>query len=161
MRIETCYFCGGPVYPGHGICFVRSDSKVFRFCRSKCHKNFKLKRNPRKTEWTKAFRRTVGKDMAMDTTFEFEKKRNVPQKYDRELVSTTLRAIKRIEQIKEKRQKQFFENRMKNKKKMETMEAIKDLEENISLVKAPASLQKEALPQIKLKPKVRVEMETS
>jgi len=99
--------------------------------------------------------------MAMDTTFEFEKKRNVPQKYDRELVSTTLRAIKRIEQIKEKRQKQFFENRMKNKKKMETMEAIKDLEENISLVKAPASLQKEALPQIKLKPKVRVEMETS
>ncbi|GKB57153.1 probable inactive receptor kinase, partial [Tanacetum coccineum] len=36
---------------------------IFRFCRSKCHKNFNMQRNPSKEKWTKAYRRLREKDM--------------------------------------------------------------------------------------------------
>ena len=93
MRVERCYFCGSSVYPGKGVRFVRNDCKVFNFCRSKCHKNFKKKKNPRKAKWTKAFRKSAGKELAVDPSFEFEKRRNVPVKYDRELWQTTINAM--------------------------------------------------------------------
>ncbi|PPQ73021.1 hypothetical protein CVT26_014669 [Gymnopilus dilepis] len=112
MRIEKCYFCSTNVYPGHGTAFVRNDAKVFRFCTSKCHKNFKMKRNPRKVRWTKAFRKAAGKEMTIDSTIEFEKRRNVPVRYDRELVQTTIKAMKRVGEIKARRERVFFKHRM-------------------------------------------------
>lgn len=112
VRIQHCYFCSHPVYPGHGVTFVRNDAKVFAFCRSKCHNNFKLKRNPRKVRWTKAFRKAAGKEMTVDATLEFEKRRNVPVRYNRELYAATLQAMGRVAQIKARREKAFFRARM-------------------------------------------------
>lgn len=113
MRVYQCHFCSSPVYPGHGMMFVRNDAKEFRFCRSKCHKAFKQRRNPRKLKWTKAFRKAAGKELAVDSTLTFAQRRNVPVRYNRELVETTLKAMDRIEEIRQKRERAFYKNRMK------------------------------------------------
>ncbi|XP_077303421.1 putative ribosome biogenesis protein RLP24 [Lithobates pipiens] len=137
MRVEKCYFCSAPIYPGHGMMFVRNDCKAFRFCRSKCHKNFKKKRNPRKIRWTKAFRKAAGKELTVDNAFEFEKRRNEPVKYQRELWSKTVDAMKRVEEIKRKRQAQFIMNRLKKGKELEKAQDIKEVKQNIHLIRAP------------------------
>eukprot|EP01064_Diplonema_japonicum_P012876 TRINITY_DN2022_c15_g1_i1.p2 TRINITY_DN2022_c15_g1~~TRINITY_DN2022_c15_g1_i1.p2 ORF type:complete len:184 (+),score=45.56 TRINITY_DN2022_c15_g1_i1:66-617(+) len=131
MRIEACSFCSKPVYPGHGMQFVRNDCKIFKFCASKCHKNFKLKRTPRKTRWTKTFRKAMGKELAVDTTLEFERKRNVPVKYNRDLVQRTLRAMKQVQTIKERREKAHWDERMKARTEAETTTGLKILEPNL------------------------------
>lgn len=92
--------------------FVRNDAKSFRFCRSKCHKHFKAKHNPRKMKWTKAYRKSAGKEMVVDKTFGFEKRRNCPVRYDRDLVVKTVQAMKTIDKIKEARKERFYKDRM-------------------------------------------------
>ncbi|CAG2233245.1 putative ribosome biogenesis protein RLP24 [Mytilus galloprovincialis] len=139
MRLEKCYFCSSTVYPGHGIQFVRNDCKIFRFCRSKCHRAFKKKRNPRKAKWTKAFRKAAGKELTVDPSFEFEKRRNVPIKYDRELWQTSLKAMKRIEEIRIKRQNQYILNRLKKGKELRKEADVKEVEKNIHLIRAPGA----------------------
>lgn len=122
--------------------FVRNDSKQFRFCRSKCHRNFNKKRNPRKVAWTKAYRRTRGKEMAVDSTFDFEKRRNRPVKYDRDLMGKTILAMKRVEAVKQAREERFFANRMKDAKVEKKLQARVEIEKSIELL-APAVAKRE------------------
>ncbi|KAK9331120.1 ribosomal protein L24e-domain-containing protein [Lipomyces starkeyi] len=135
MRIHSCHFCSSPVYPGHGIVFVRNDAKEFRFCRSKCHKNFKMKRNPRKVRWTKAFRKAAGKEMVVDSTLTFAARRNVPVRYNRELVAVTLKAMERVAEIRAKRERAFYKNRMRGNRAKQREEDRKLVAENEELLK--------------------------
>ncbi|KAL1917706.1 uncharacterized protein VTP21DRAFT_3540 [Calcarisporiella thermophila] len=142
MRLDRCYFCSSVCYPGHGVMFVRNDSKSFRFCRSKCHKNFKMKRNPRKVRWTKAFRKAAGKEMTIDSTFEFEKRRNVPVRYDRDLMATTVKAMKRVHEIRQRRERAFYKNRMAGNKEREKSENAREVQRGIDLIQAPSAKNK-------------------
>jgi large subunit ribosomal protein L24e len=144
MRIEKCYFCSSHVYPGHGIQFVRNDCKIFKFCRSKCHRAFKKKKNPRKVRWTKAFRKSAGKELAVDPSFEFEKRRNAPVKYDRGMWIKTVEAMKKIEKIRVKRNARHIQMRLKKAKVLDKEKDIKEVQRNLSLIRSPAAGLKKA-----------------
>ncbi|CAH9084014.1 unnamed protein product [Cuscuta europaea] len=158
MRLEKCWFCSSTIYPGHGIQFVRNDAKIFRFCRSKCHKNFKMKRNPRKVKWTKAYRRLHGKDMTQDSTFEFERKRNRPERYDKNVTENTLKAIKKIVKVRSDREATHHKNRLRSKKYMVQKVDAKELAQSIHMVKVPSALQKD--PSLTLPIKVKVSQQS-
>ena len=54
--------------------------------------------------------------MTVDTTLQFAARRNVPVRYDRNLVSTTLKAMQRVSEIRAKREAVFFKKRMAGNK---------------------------------------------
>src|ERR1700712_3420652 len=75
-----------------------------------------MKRNPRKLKWTKAFRKSAGKEMVVDSTLTFAARRNVPVRYNKDLVETTLKAMKRVSEIRQRRERVFYKKRMAGNK---------------------------------------------
>ena len=137
MRIETCYFCSGPIYPGHGIAFVRNDGKMFRFCRSKCHRAFKAKKNPRKIRWTKAYRKTHGKELVTDPVYDFEQIKDTAIKYNRNVWVDTIQAMEKLDKIRTERENKFFDMRMRKAKKTQKEIIKKDLIRHEMLISDP------------------------
>lgn len=117
--------------------------QIFKFCRSKCHKAFKKRKNPRKTKWTKAYRKTAGKELTVDPSFEFEKRRNVPIKYSRELWQKTVDAVQRVSEIKNKRTGLYIMQRLRKGREKEIEMDVKDVQKNMSLIRSPAAGLKE------------------
>ncbi|CAF1499934.1 unnamed protein product, partial [Didymodactylos carnosus] len=132
-----CYFCSSTIWPGHGIQFVRNDCKVFRFCRSKCHHAFKKKWNPRKSRWTKAHRKFTGKELTTDSIFEFEKRRNEPVKYNRELWQNTLKAMEKVDEIRTKRQSHYVMKRLRQGTLDRKAADMREVRDYIHLIRAP------------------------
>lgn len=57
--------------------------------------------------------------MIVDSTLTFAARRNVPVRYNRDLVSTTLKVMERVAEIRAKRERVFYKNRMKGNKQRE------------------------------------------
>jgi large subunit ribosomal protein L24e len=77
-----------------------------------------MKRQPRKLRWTKTSRALRGKEMIVDSSLllsQFAKKRNVPIKYDRNLVNATIKAMERVEEIRQRRERVFTKRRLAGK----------------------------------------------
>jgi len=95
-----------------------------------------MKRNPRKLRWTKSFRKAHGKEMQVtdDSSLQFAARRNIPVRYDRELVETTLKSMERVQEIRQKRERQFYKQRMAGNKARQLAEDKKLVEENQHLL---------------------------
>ena len=93
-----------------------------------------MKRNPRKLGWTKAFRRAHGKEMTVDSTLAFQQRRNIPVRYNREVVAKTLQAMQRVSEIRARRERKFYRERMKGNKARELEADRKLVAENQHLL---------------------------
>jgi len=91
MKNELCNFSGLKIYPGHGVRFVRLDSKIYTLIDSKCKRSFLMKRNPRKIRWTQMWRRLHKKGQTESLT---KKKGRKTQKFQRAIVGAPLEVIK-------------------------------------------------------------------
>jgi len=99
-----------------------------------------MKRNPRKVRWTKAYRALAGKDLTDDAVFDMERRRNVPVRYDRGLVSRSVAAMQRVDEVRVARQDRFYERRMRQSRAEARAAARAQLENEAHLVKAPGGL---------------------
>ena len=93
-----------------------------------------MKRNPRKLAWTKSFRRAHGKELTVDSTLSFAARRNIPTRYNRDLVQTTLKAMSRVAEIRAKRERAFYKARMRGNKERQRADDRKLVEENQHLL---------------------------
>lgn len=84
----------------------------------------------------------AGKELSVDPSFEFEKRRNVPVKYDRELWTKTVAAIKKINEIRERREKHFVMERLRKGTQREIHNDVRNVQKNISLIRAPEGIRK-------------------
>ena len=72
--------------------------------------------------------------MTVDKTLQFAARRNIPVRYDRNLVSTTLKAMKRVSEIRVRRERVFFKKRMASNKERTRAANLKLVAENEHLL---------------------------
>ena len=92
VKTDTCSFSGLRIYPGHGIFFVRGDSKGFKFISCKVKSLFTQRLNPRKLAWTQLYRRMHKKGTLEDQSK--KKARKVNKAAPKAVVGASLEQIK-------------------------------------------------------------------
>jgi large subunit ribosomal protein L24e len=120
-----------------------------------------MKRNPRKLKWTKAFRKSAGKEMVVDSTLTFAARRNVPVRYNRDLVATTLKAMQRVSEIRQKRERVFYKKRMEGNREKEKEANRKLVAENEHLLPKMRGSERLSLENARLEHEIEEEVQLS
>lgn len=72
--------------------------------------------------------------MTVDRTLTFAARRSVPVRYNRDLLASTLKAMKRVGEIRQRRERVFYKQRMAGNKLRQKMEDRRLVEENSHLL---------------------------
>jgi len=72
--------------------------------------------------------------MTVDMTLTFAARRNVPVRYDRNLVATTIKAMDRVAEIRAKRERRFYKERMRGNREKEMLANAKVVAEGEHLL---------------------------
>ena len=88
-------------------------------------------------KWTKAYRAAAGKEMTCDSVLDFEKRRNVPIRYNRDLMVKTIQAMKRVDEIKRVRMQRHFDKRMELHKDKKRKDIENELMKHVDLIEDP------------------------
>ena len=72
--------------------------------------------------------------MIVDSTLAFAARRNIPVRYDRDLVDSTVKAMQRVEEIKARRERVFYKKRMEGNRERQRMADAKLVAENEHLL---------------------------
>jgi large subunit ribosomal protein L24e len=79
-------------------------------------------------------RHRAGKELVVDPSLALGARRNIPVRYNRNLVASTLRAIPRINEIKARRERAFYKSRMRGNKEKQRQADRKLVDENQHLL---------------------------
>jgi len=63
--------------------------------------------------WTKAYRKTHGKELTCDPVYEFEKNKDTAIRYNRDVWVDTIQAMEKIDKIRQDRENRFWDERMR------------------------------------------------
>merc|ERR1712087_43286 len=100
-----------------------------------------MKHNPRRMKWTKAYRRAHGKEMMLDSTFNFEKKRLTPTRYNRNLMVKTVQAMQIVDRIKTVRKERFHKTRLVGQLRKRQTSAQKEVAKAAHLLEGPSKVE--------------------
>ena len=73
----------------------------------------------------------------MDTSFDFERQRNRPVKYDRDLMKKTVRAMEKVQAIKSAREKRFWDKRMEKNADVAKERNLAEVQQGLDLLVSP------------------------
>ena len=82
--------------------------------------------------------------MVVDSTLQFAARRNVPTRYDRNLVATTLTAMERVAAVRARRERAFYKRRMAGNRAAQRAADRKLVEENAHLLPRERASEKRA-----------------
>lgn len=83
--------------------------------------------------------------MTVDSTLTFAARRNVPVRYNRDLVQSTLKAMQRVSEIRERRERVFYKKRMEGNKERQKASDRKLVAENSHLLPRMRGSERKAL----------------